>query len=393
MSAEMWTIKRILDWTREYFARVGIEEPRLDAEVLLAEVLGVKRLDLFLRYGEAVPEEALVRFRNFVKRRAQWEPLAYIIGRRTFINHEFIVTPDVLIPRPETELLVDNILTAVRAAGFAPPKVKRQAMVLPWSVRPEYLEQKKLEDDRIKEILNEAKRLREVEAQQGNKTEKFSDDENGKFAQESTESFGESAGKTPDKMENKTLSTPLKILDLGTGSGCILLSLLAELPAAAGVAADISFAALSVARENAKRLGVLPRVRFYESDLGARLPKGIQYDIIVSNPPYVPTAEIETLARDVRREPRQALDGGVDGLDIYRRLLLQVPFLLKRDGFLALEIGKGEGKEVEAFCHKAGFEIVALVSDFSEIDRMVFATREGSRYADFTLGLKKSKGL
>ena len=302
---DVWTITRILTWTRQYFAGKGIENPRLDAELLLCEVLHCERITLYVHFDQPLQESELARYRDFIIRRGKQEPLAYILGHKEFYKYDFKVTPAVLVPRPETELLVEKVAQA------------------PMPAAP-------------------------------------------------------------------------RILDVGTGSGAILISLLAELPQAAGVGVDKSAAALAVAKANAAYVATqvkdatLPaRFTWTESDVLTALPATERFDVLVSNPPYIPSGVIPTLARDVQREPHLALDGGQDGLSIYRRLLTAAPAYLQPDSLVALEIGEEQGGAVAALAAAAGFTVQVVLQDYANLDRMVLATKEGSSYADYILGLKK----
>ncbi|MGL5206129.1 MAG: peptide chain release factor N(5)-glutamine methyltransferase [Acidaminococcaceae bacterium] len=296
---DIWTIVKILDWTRQYFADKGIENPRLDAEVLLCTVLSCPRINLYVHFDQPLKADELAKYREYVLRRGRQEPLAYILGEKTFMNYTFKVTPAVLVPRPETELLV--------------------------------------------EILAEL------------------NDSNKK----------------------------IKVLDLGTGSGAIILSFLSLLPLAEGTAVDVSSAALAVAAENAERLGVHERFTPVLSDLYSELPAGRQYDVIVSNPPYIPTGDIAGLAADVQEEPKGALDGGVDGLDFYRRTIAGSSEYLLPEGLLAFEIGIHQAEAVTELCREHGFVVTAVRKDYAGIERMIFAAKEGSVYADALMAIDK----
>ncbi|MGE4589489.1 MAG: peptide chain release factor N(5)-glutamine methyltransferase, partial [Acidaminococcaceae bacterium] len=181
----------------------------------------------------------------------------------------------------------------------------------------------------------------------------------------------------------------IKILDLGTGSGAIIISLLGLLPMAEGTAVDISSAALAVATENAEKLGVRERFKPVLSDLYSKLPAGERYDIIVSNPPYIPTDDITTLAADVRKEPKGALDGGKDGLDFYRRIVEGASEYLLPGGLLAFEIGIHQSSAVRQLCREHGFTVTAVRKDYAGIERMIFAAKEGSVYADSLMAINK----
>ncbi|MEG0797210.1 MAG: peptide chain release factor N(5)-glutamine methyltransferase [Acidaminococcaceae bacterium] len=295
----VWTIIKILDWTKQYFADKGIENPRLDAEVLLCAVLKCPRIDLFVHFDQPLEEEELKAYRGFVARRGKQEPLAYILGEKGFMHYNFKVTAATLVPRPETELLVEQLSL-----------------------------------------------------------------------------WGQ---KCPQ----------LRLLDVGTGSGAIIISLLALLPQAEGLAVDISPAALAVATENAQTLGVKERFTPLVSDLYGSIPQGQQFDVIVSNPPYIPTSDLAGLALDVQREPRGALDGGADGLVFYRRLLAGAGAYLSADGLLAFEVGIYQAQVVAELCRQQGFAVTAISKDYAGIERMVFATKEGTCYADAVMALNR----
>lgn len=295
----VWTIVKILDWTRQYFADKGIENPRLDAEILLCAVLDCPRINLYVHFDQPLAVEELKKYREYVLRRGRQEPLAYILGEKAFMDYLFKVTPAVLVPRPETELLVENLVK-----------------------------------------LNDGDRK-------------------------------------------------IRILDLGTGSGAILVSLLSLLPLAEGTAVDISPAALAVAVENAQRMGVSNRFQPVLSDLYNNLPTGEKYNVIVSNPPYIPTDDLSTLAADVQKEPRGALDGGKDGLDFYRRIIAGAERFLLPEGLLALEIGIGQAEDVVRLCREQGLAVTAVLKDYAGIERMIFASKEGSVYEDSLMALGK----
>ena len=296
----VWTIMKILNWTKQYFTDKGVENPRLDAEVLLCAVLKCERITLYVDFERPLSDTELAQFKQYVVRRATHEPLAYILGEKAFMRNMFKVTPDTLVPRPETELLVESIVMAAEAVGG-----------------------------------------------------------------------------------------DVKILDIGTGSGAIIVSLLDYLPQAKGVGVDISVGALTVAKENAVAIGVVERAGFLRSDVYSALPLDKKFDIIVSNPPYIPAADIAGLAKDVQNEPIGALDGGEDGLDFYRRITKEAPLHMLEDGLLAFEIGIYQGEAVAEMCKAAGFGAVAIRKDYAGIERMVFAAKEGGKYADLLLEIAK----
>ncbi len=276
----------------------GSRSPRLDAELLLASALGATRADLFREPARALDIQETARFDDLLRRRLAREPVAYILGHRAFRTIELEVTPDVLIPRPETETLVDVALEALAAMPIAGPDP---------------------EDE------------------------------------------------------------PLAI-DVGTGSGCVALALASEDPFVRLVAADVDPGALAVARDNAARLGLSRRVEFVLSDLFADIGER-PFDLVVSNPPYIPADEYVALEPNVRDyEPRLALYGGVDGLDVYRRLIPGAALLLRAGGTLAVEVGDGQADAVAGIVEAAGaYETPERRSDLSGVPRVVYARRRGAR--------------
>ena len=224
------TVLDVVRLSTTYLSEHGSDSARLDSELLVAHALGIERLGVYLQYDRPLADHDLDTIRTMLRRRGRGEPIAHLTGRREFYGRGFRVTPAVLIPRPETETLVERALKVAREQG------------------------------------------------------------------------GE-----------------LRIADLGTGSGCLACTLAAELPGATVIASDLSAAALAVAAENAEALGVAGRVLFVEGGWTEGLVADL--DLVVSNPPYVTSAEMDELPRDVACEPRLALDGGADGLDAYRDLL------------------------------------------------------------------------
>ncbi len=223
------TVLELLENTTRYFAKHEVASPRLTIELMLAEILQKTRMQLYLEFDQPVPDAAMDRLRPLVKRRAEGEPLEYLLGTTTFAGSRVAVSPDVLIPRPETEILLEEAIKLIDPAG-------------------------------------------------------------------------------------------LPILDVGTGSGILALSLAKKFPALEIIAVDISSAALAVANKNAEGLG---NIRFVESDLMEAKSLPERFQMIVANLPYIPSGQIDRLMREVRHEPRLALDGGADGLDLIRRLITQ----------------------------------------------------------------------
>jgi release factor glutamine methyltransferase len=291
-SDEPWTIGRLLSWTVEYLGKHGADNPRLDAEVLLAEARGCKRIDLYTAYGEPATDEIRTAFRELVRRRAEGTPVAYLVGRREFYSLDFEVNSDVLIPRPETELLVVALLDHVK---------KRPAS-----------------------------------------------------------------------------ETTIQIADVGTGSGILAVCAAKYIANAHVTAIDISPAALTVAGRNAHRHGVADRITFVEGNiLSTELPEP-RFDYIVSNAPYVSTAEMEKLNRDVRGyEPELALRAGDKGTDIIAPLIEQAAPRLKSGGVLLIEVSPMIAAEVEQLIgQQASLELGHTIRDLAGHARIVQATRK-----------------
>lgn len=276
--SESWTVLKLLRWTADYFAGRGIDSPRLDAELLLADTLGLDRVGLYLNFERPLLADELTAFRERVRRRANREPLAYILGMTEFWSLPLKVTPAVLIPRPDTELLVEQALP--RLAGAS------------------------------------------------------------------------------------------RVLDVGTGSGALAIALAHERPECAVTAIDLSPAALAVAADNARSIGVAERIEFIEGDLAA-LPGG-PYDLVVANPPYISHGDLAELMPEVRDfEPHLALDGGSDGFDAYRALARQAGAMLTPGGWLLVEVGIDQAAVVQALFAAAGLTEIFTARDLAGIERVV----------------------
>lgn len=281
-----WTIASLVKWAVEDFRARGIESARLDAELIVAHALGIDRTRVIIDGNRPLEGAELAKLRELVKRRRAHEPIAYLRGHREFYGLQFRVDRRVLIPRPDTEALVDVALA-------------RSAHV----------------------------------------------------------------------------SLSMRMLDLCTGSGCVAVAIARQRPTAKIVASDLSPDALAVARENALRLGAY-NVAFVESDLFANV-RGA-FDVITANPPYVVRSEIDTLQPDVKDfEPRLALDGGEDGLDLVRRIVETAPEHLVPGGVLALEIGMGEADATKALFEARGFVDVRSDRDYAKIERVVSGVFSG----------------
>ncbi len=286
-----WTVQAVLDWTTGHLATNGSESPRLDAEILLAQARHCRRIELYTQYDQELTGEQRVVMRELVKRRAASEPVAYLVGHREFFGIDFFVNADTLIPRPDTETLVVELLDLA-----------------------------------------------------------------------------------------KTLDRHPSILDIGTGSGCIAISIATSLPAARLTAVDISQQALAVAQANADTQQLSDRIEFLGGDLLEPLDPNSRFDFIVSNPPYVTTAEFDHLAPDIRNhEPRIALDGGSDGLDLVRRLVADAPNHLAPGGSLLCEISPEQGEAARHLVDThPDFTSGRIVHDLAGHPRVVVASIRNS---------------
>jgi len=292
IAQEKWfSIRGALLWGAQVLSDAGIKNQRLDAEVLLRHVLKMEKEQLYVNGDAPIGARQEAEFRALLSRRSQREPVSYITGQKEFWSLDFFVTPAVLIPRPETELLVEVAL--------------------------QYIE-----------------RLRS--------------------------------------------GSSVKVLDLGTGSGAIAVSLAKDHGATEIVAVDISPVALDLARVNAMRHGVADRIRFLPGDLFAPVKASLEaFDLIVSNPPYIRTGELSMLAPEIREwEPTIALDGGVDGADTYRRIIGEGHRYLTPGGSIVLEIGADMGRDVaDLFSRSSCFGPPAVCQDYAGKDRLIAATK------------------
>lgn len=285
--SEIWTVQKVLNWTVAYFTSKQIPEPRLSAELLLAQALDCKRIELYLQFERILSPGELAAYRSFIHRRVQREPLQYILGKCEFMGLPFKVTPAVLIPRPDTEVLVDCAIEYLKRAEIPSPR----------------------------------------------------------------------------------------ILDIGTGSGCIAISLAKFFPAAEVWAVEKSAPALQIARENAAAHGV--EIRFVEMDFFADFPaRQAQFQLLVTNPPYVADSDWETLQPEVRRfEPAEALRGGPDGLAFYRRLAPLLPQMLAPGAVAMLETGYNQARAVAALLEEQELA-TEIRKDYQQIERVVIGRRK-----------------
>jgi len=285
-----WGADDPVDWASRKLGDCGVESPRLEAQLLLALALGISRSAVTAGLYGPIDDSRRAQFQGLVEARCHRTPLAYLRGSQEFYGLDFEVGPAVLIPRPETEMLVDFGLDCLRANAAS-------------------------------------------------------------------------------------ISREPCLADVGIGSGCIAISVLANYSQATGVGFEISSPAIDVARTNAFRHGVAARLTMMRSDLMTGVAAS-RFDLILSNPPYIARGELESLQPEVRdAEPRLALDGGVDGLDPYRRFAPQAMRSLVPGGFLAVEVGQGQAREVAELFHRAGLRGVEIRKDLASIERLVAARR------------------
>ena len=293
MNDNVWTILRLLNWTTQYFYKNRIESPRLNAEVLLAHSLKTDRLNLYLNYDKPLNKEELKQYKKLIQRRGKREPLQYIIGCQEFRSLKFKVTKGVFIPRPETEILVEEALKAF--------------------------------------------------------------------------------------LYNKSSEKTINVLDLGTGSGAIAISLAKELQRGKIIATDISDTAIHIARENAKAHGVEKNITFLNGAFFVPVKEKIGFfHLIISNPPYINAEDFADLQPEVRDfEPKIALNGREEGLKFYRQILPQAGKHLLKEGWLMLEVGKGQAEKVAKLIESTGqFALISIAKDLSGIERVVKARKK-----------------
>ncbi len=258
-----------------------IKTYQLDSELVLSNLLKKKRESLLISLNEKVSKNTIANFEQLMTRRANREPLAYILKNKEFWSKDFFVNRNTLIPRPETELLCESVIKIFK---------------------------------------------------------------------------------------NKNLH----ILDIGTGSGCIILSILSEIKGAKGIGIDVSRKAIEVAKKNSSKLGLKNRIKFFSKSFED--VSSYKFDLIVSNPPYIKTSDINNLSDDIKRfEPKIALDGGKDGLDVIKKVIYKSNTILKKFGLLALEIGYGQHYKVSQILKKKNFKEVLLVKDYKNNVRCILA--------------------
>lgn len=301
---EAWTVRRVLEWTTGHLKKHGSDTARLDAEILLAHARGCQRIQLYTAYDEPLADAVRATMRDLVQRRAQAEPVAYLVGHREFFSLNFRVTRDVLIPRPDTETLVIEIIEGVKTLVAA------------------------------------------------------------------STSSGQTAG-------------TVRVLDLCTGSGCVAIAVAKNCQMTKlnvnVVATDISAAALNIARENAAANKIDDRVEFFEGDLFAPLATAAKFDIIAGNPPYISSAEIDTLDAEVaKHEPRLALDGGPTGLSVFERLIAAAPQHAAPGALFLMEISPEQTEPLQQMLTAhGGYSDVTVRKDLAGRPRVIRARITG----------------
>lgn len=368
---ESWTIGRVLRWTQARFTARGLLSPRLDAELLLAHGLGRPRVALYTHFDQPLQKDELARYRAAILQRLSGMPVAYLIGEKEFYGLTLRVTQDVLIPRPETELLVEKVLERLAPATNEPSADTRADGPTQDSVATADLEE-------APDSQSPAQRGVDLHVQYDSAPDS---DDPAPVSQPASDANAATTGARPDQGatdEGVAMSGPL-VVEVGTGSGAVALAIKHSQPGARVVALDRSPQALAVAQANAQQLGL--SVEFLESDLLAQLPGAHptiapgQIDAIAANLPYIPHDEIASLSPEVRSEPHLALDGGADGLDLVRRLIHDATPWLRPGGMLALEIGHGQHVAVENALRGAGYVQVASHPDLAGIQRVVTGDR------------------
>ena len=291
---DKWTIQKLLNWTTEYLTNKGVDYPRLSAELLISHAVGLKRIELYTKFNKQVPQQQLDRLHNLVKRAGLHEPVAYLAGKTEFYSLELEINSNCMIPRPETELLVQRAIEFLR-----------------------------------------------------------------------------------------TRSGIQYICDLCTGSGCIAIAIAKNFPDSRVTATDISAAALEVTARNVEKHQLKEQIKLLCGDLFEPIIQQLdvsQFDLIVCNPPYVSTSEYEKLDKNVKDyEPKPALLAGVDGLDVYRKMIEKMYEFLKPCAELMLEIGYAQGPSVKELLEQTGaFSEIKIEKDFHKNDRIIIAIKSSS---------------
>ena len=356
--AEVWTVRRVLIWTQQRFAQSGLHSPRLDAEILLSHSLGKSRVGLYTSFEQPLVDQELSDFKALIRRRLAGEPVAYLTGQREFYSLPLHVTPAVLIPRPETELLVEEALRLIDAAK-APPPVGNTPVPEASERFDESTADEESPDGEVQSVAVPGVPLTVLYDPEPTLSSDSGETEQSLVA-ESVAVAGPA----------ERMSPSLTVVDVGTGSGAIALAVKHERPSIRMIAVDRSPEALEIATRNAATLQL--EIEFRQGDLLSVLGTDDDSpDLVLANLPYIPTAEIAGLSKDVQSEPRMALDGGADGLALVERLVAMTPGRLRPGGSILLEIGAGQSTSVERLLRSAGFAEVHSLRDLAGIERVV----------------------
>jgi release factor glutamine methyltransferase len=322
------TVLEAIQRSTEFLTRKGVDSPRLQTELLLADLLELPRMQLYLNFDRALNVEQVQALRERIRRRGQREPLQYILGSTSFCGWEIAVNPHVLVPRPETELLAEH---AWQFLNGLPSSLVTHPSILDG------------------QASNLEPRASSIEHQASNIQPRASSNEH----------------------------RPSTVLDFGTGSGCLAVAVALKCPSARVQALDVSPEALELARQNALRHQVADRIEFLLGDGFSVVPKESRFDLIVSNPPYIPSGELSTLQPEVREhEPRRALDGGPDGLAYFRRLASEAGPFLQRDARLMVEFGDGQEAAVAELFRVENWVVEAIREDYTHRPRIMVARRQ-----------------
>lgn len=377
MPNDTWTIKRCLDWTRDYLRDKGDERPRLSAEWLLAGVCGLTRTDIYVGFDKPMSEEELAAMHSAVVRRAKGEPLQYIVGETGFRHITVACEPGVLIPRPETELLVEEVLGYIdrEVLGGPAPHV-HEKVELPWNAEVEAARKAELKAAAQRDEGEAEAALQERELRDSD----FEDDSDGVADAVTGDEAGGDEVVADDVESSPGDAAPAaRVLEVGCGTGCISLSIAYERQGKARcVAIDIEPRAVDLTIRNRDALGIDPadvdvRLGNLVSPLDRETEWGT-FDVLASNPPYIPSSVMGSLPHEVADyEPSLALDGGADGLDIFRRLVNAAPHMLKPGGLLACELYEGHLDAAAELCRSAGMRDVRVVDDLTGRPRIVLA--------------------
>lgn len=383
---QTWTVKAILDWCEGYLANKGDASPRHAAQYLLGEAMGLSRIELYTNFDKPLTDEERSTMRTWVARRGAGEPLQLICGTAPFRHMVLEVAPGVLIPRPETEVLVSEVL----ALFPVPKQISAHAFedLSAVSGQVESVEDSASEIPVVEIGSISEETLSEVSAggivSVSERPETFALKDAAQGSQSKIDAVGQDdemiAAGTASEMKPDPKSESIHVIDLCTGSGCIACALATEHPNMEVLALDIAPEALALAQRNVKAQGVADRVSVRESDLLAAATvdpenKG-SFDAIVSNPPYIPSRVVDTLDAEVNDyEPRLALDGGADGLDLFRRFIGDAHELLKPNGVLAVELFEESLDQARTIALNSGFSEARIVQDLTNRPRILIATK------------------